>query len=466
MYRNFVMTSELLDEYLQWQAKTKIELVDGQLIIGKNKSLSRLLFNQILRGWGALSAVALAPEQLWWQALSSAFEAPVVPDFNAIDASAIRNWASGINFTPEVTKLTRRGRKCSNIRQTLYMALFGLRRTEIGESLGGGFVNRLGANAFMPDILFYKSQSLNRIYDYYLDGPAELIIEFVTPGHESYDTEVKRSYYQAAGVPEYWIFDVEQENIEFLRLKDGVYQPQHLLDGRYEVSSIPGLTFLPAKLWEAADDFTYLSENDLFEVASDASKVGSMKPVGEGIDWSRSELGFAPALEEPVPIMFEDYIYWCPEPKFEFMDGKPYIGSRDGIKGLIKIFLMTFGLVESVKLLHPREWVEALLTQRFSVQNIQEYKAQVWQLVHEAAALLREKYGATRLGVIGGLVKPKPLNFWDEITIVAWNLPLGQMGKAYVAVSEFSELFYLHLIDAEDATDIQLNAIASELVEI
>lgn len=460
------MTSELLEEYLQWQAKPKIELVDGQLIIGKNLSGSRLLFNQILRGWGALSAVALAPQQWWWEALSLAFGAPVVPDLNAIDASALRNWASGITFTPQVDKLTeRRGRKCSNIQQTLYMALFGLRPIQLGESLGRGFVNRLGANAFMPDILFYKAQGLNRIYDYYLDGAAELIIEFVTPGYESYDREIKRSYYQAAGVPEYWLFDVEQENIEFLRLEGGVYQPQQLSNGRYEVSSIPGLTFLPAKLWEAADDFTYLSENDLFEVMSDAPRAGHIKPIGEGIDWSRGKLGFAPTLE-PVPITFEDYIYWCPEPKFEFMDGKPYIGSRDGIKGLTGMLLMTFGLVESVKLLHPIEWVEALLTTRFAVQNIQEYKVQVWQLVHQAATLLRTQYGASRLGVIGDLVKPEPLNFWAEITIVAWDLPSGLMGKPYLAVSDLSESFNLHLIDVEDATDIQLDAIASELVEI
>ncbi|BAZ08345.1 hypothetical protein NIES4071_01500 [Calothrix sp. NIES-4071] len=462
------MTSDLFEEYLQWQAKTKIELVEQKLIIGKSLSGSRLLFNQILRGWKAISAVALAPEYLWWQALNIAFGAPAIPDLNAIDAAYLRSWASEVIFTPQVTKLTERtGRKSSNIRETLYMAFFGLRWVGIGQSLGRVFVNRLGGNAFMPDILFYKGQGLNRLYDYYLEGrPPELVIEFITPEYTSYDTETKRAYYEAAGVPEYWIFDTEQENIKFLRLENGVYQRQHLSDdGRYEVSSIPGLTFLPAKLWEAADDFTYLKESDLFEIDSDAPKVERIKPIGEGIDWSRGQLGFATMLE-PVPISFEDYIYWCPEPKFEFVDGKPYIGSRDGIKGLTGMFLMTFGLVESVKLLHPIEWVEALLAVRFAVQNTQEYKAQVWQLLHKTAILLREKYGASRLGVIGKLVKPEPLNFWDEITIVAWNLPSGQMGKAYLAVSEFSESFYLHLIDAEDATDIQLDEMASGLVEI
>jgi hypothetical protein len=67
--------------------------------------------------------------------------------------------------------------------------------------------------------------------------------------------------------------------------------------------------------------------------------------------------------------------------------------------------------IQIVYQLHPRFWVEALLARRFAVQNNQEYKSQVWQLVNEAAKLLREQYGATRLGIIGDLVKPEPLNF-------------------------------------------------------
>ena len=130
------------------------------------------------------------------------------------------------------------------------------------------------------------------------------------------------------------------------------------------------------------------------------------------------------------------------------------------------MFLMTFGLVESVKLLHPRFWVEALLVRRFAVQNNQEYKAQVWQIVNEAAKLLREQYGATRLGIIGDLVKPEPLNFWSEITLVAWDLPQEVARESYLAVSELSDSPKLHLLDAKDSTPTQEQAIASELVEI
>jgi len=463
------MTLDLFEEYLRWQPRTKIELVDGQLIVGNTLSGSHLLFSQILRGWGAEAAVALAPESLWWQALTLAFGAPTVPNLDEIDADALRTWASEVIFTPDIPQLTARWDwKRSETRQTLTSAFFGLglRGQRLGKALGGGFVNRLSNNGFMPDILFYKAQGLNRLYDYYLDGPAELIVEFVVPESDRYDREVKRSYYQAASVPEYWIVDAEQESIEFLGLSGGVYQRQQPSpDGRYQVSSIPGLTFLPEKLWVREAKSTYSPENDLFEVLSSAPKIERIRPIGEGIDWSRGQLGFAPA-QSPVPITFEDYIYWCPEAKFEFVDGKPYIGSREGIQGLSGMFLMTFGLVESVKLLHPRHWVEALLATRFAVQNNQEHKAQVWQLVHQAAKLLREQYGATRLGVIGDLVKPDPLNFWSEITLIAWNLPSPVIRKPYLAVSELSESPKIHLLEVEDATPTQQQAIASESIEI
>ena len=31
---------------------------------------------------------------------------------------------------------------------------------------------------------------------------------------------------------------------------------------------------------------------------------------------------------EPEAIAFEDYIYWCPEAKFELIDGRPWLGGK------------------------------------------------------------------------------------------------------------------------------------------
>jgi Putative restriction endonuclease len=84
------------------------------------------------------------------------------------------------------------------------MSMFMLeyRHEKLGQSLGGGFVNRLGNHGLMPDVLFYRGQPRNQLYEYYLNGAADVIVEMIRPGLEDYLWNVKQSLYQQAGVPE------------------------------------------------------------------------------------------------------------------------------------------------------------------------------------------------------------------------------------------------------------------------
>ena len=56
------MATELFDGYRQWEPRAKLELLDGKLIVSKSLTHSRLLLQQILRGWGLEAAIVLAPE--------------------------------------------------------------------------------------------------------------------------------------------------------------------------------------------------------------------------------------------------------------------------------------------------------------------------------------------------------------------------------------------------------------------
>lgn len=90
------------------------------------------------------------------------------------------------------------------------------------------FVMRLGNNGFTPDLLFFTGKERNQLFSWYLGGAAELVVEILRLGHKYADRVVKRDYYAAAGVPEYWIIDSKAQLIEFWRLHDGVYQQQFL----------------------------------------------------------------------------------------------------------------------------------------------------------------------------------------------------------------------------------------------
>lgn len=55
----YLTTKELFDDFCDFGAEGKLELIDSQLIVDNSIVGSRLLLRQILQGWGA--GVALAP---------------------------------------------------------------------------------------------------------------------------------------------------------------------------------------------------------------------------------------------------------------------------------------------------------------------------------------------------------------------------------------------------------------------
>ncbi|MBC7973042.1 MAG: Uma2 family endonuclease [Verrucomicrobia bacterium] len=420
------MAAALFEEYRQWEPRAKLELIDGKLVVSKSLTHSRLLLQQLLRGWGLEAAITLAPETLWWQALSAAFAAPPIADRDASDFAQQRTWANTLALTPEAPTFQSHWHwKRSEVREGLHMAFFQLshQHQRLGSVIGGSFVNRLGNDALMPDVMFYRSTGRNQLDNYYLDGAAEVVVECITPGCEAHDLQVKRSRYQAAGVPELWTVDSERETIEFQCWVNGTYETRFAdAHGRYAVSSIPGLTFLPDRLWVKQDN-GYRGNWDLFEVSPELDSLPRPCSEKDGIDWHHLPTQFSIGLA-PEAIAFADYLYWVPESKFEMVDGKPWIGGKAGIRGLIGMLLMTLGLVDVVRLFHPQQWVEALIDTRTQIQHDAQRKAEWWALAHRAAALLRTEYGATRLAVAGDLLKTTPLNFWSEFYLVSWDLPI------------------------------------------
>ncbi|HWP42896.1 MAG TPA: Uma2 family endonuclease [Blastocatellia bacterium] len=55
----------------------------------------------------------------------------------------------------------------------------------LGRVLGSDFVMRLGEDRFTPDIIYVHLERLGRLREYYLDGPADIVVEVPAPGHLS-----------------------------------------------------------------------------------------------------------------------------------------------------------------------------------------------------------------------------------------------------------------------------------------
>jgi Uma2 family endonuclease len=69
------------------------------------------------------------------------------------------------------------------------------------------FQMRLENSGREPDIMFIYHEQLGRLTEDYLDGPADLVVEVVSPDTVRRDREEKFREYRVAGVTEYWIID-------------------------------------------------------------------------------------------------------------------------------------------------------------------------------------------------------------------------------------------------------------------
>ena len=105
-----------------------------------------------------------------------------------------------------------------------------------------------------PDILFVAKDHLGRLTEDRLEGPADLVIEFLSDCSVTRDRDVKFYEYQEAGIPEYWIFDTrrKKERVDFYQLgADGKY---HAIvpdaDGRYHSRVLSGFWLMPAWFWQ------------------------------------------------------------------------------------------------------------------------------------------------------------------------------------------------------------------------
>jgi Uma2 family endonuclease len=77
-----------------------------------------------------------------------------------------------------------------------------------------------------PDILFLANEHLDRLKPTYLEGPADVAVEVVSPDSRVRDRVDKFDEYEQGGVREYWLIDPLRRRAEFYALDEtGIYGP-------------------------------------------------------------------------------------------------------------------------------------------------------------------------------------------------------------------------------------------------
>ena len=103
-----------------------------------------------------------------------------------------------------------------------------------------------------PDVFFVATANLERVKRLNLEGPADLVVEIISPGSRATDRGDKFYEYEQGGVPEYWLLDPERQQAEFyLRGEEGIYRLVPLGgDGIYRSQVLTGLWLKVAWLWQ------------------------------------------------------------------------------------------------------------------------------------------------------------------------------------------------------------------------
>jgi Uma2 family endonuclease len=103
-----------------------------------------------------------------------------------------------------------------------------------------------------PDILFVAKTNSKRIKKNHLQGPADVVVEIISPGSQARDRGEKFFEYEKGGVREYWLIDPERKQAEFyLRDSKGIFQLTPIgKDGIFTSKIISGFWIKPAWLFQ------------------------------------------------------------------------------------------------------------------------------------------------------------------------------------------------------------------------
>jgi len=180
------------------------------------------------------------------------------------DEDTLAEWVDG-----EVVMYSPASRRHQSIADFLVsvMRIF-VEQRDLGMVLSAPFQMKLEQGR-EPDLLFVASEHLDRLKETYLDGPADLVVEIISPESVARDRGEKFYEYAQGSVREYWLIDPQVKWIEFYRLGEaGFYEVVFSgREGVYHSEVLPGFWLRVEWLWQEPLPAV---EDVLLEVGGDA----------------------------------------------------------------------------------------------------------------------------------------------------------------------------------------------------
>lgn len=92
-------------------------------------------------------------------------------------------------------------------------------------------------NVFQPDVVVLLKEHLAQYSDRKIMGAPDLLVEIISPSSKLYDRALKRTLYEQAGVPEYWLVDEYKHTIELFVLEGRQYRACGIFQGQQKLPS-------------------------------------------------------------------------------------------------------------------------------------------------------------------------------------------------------------------------------------
>ena len=188
------------------------------------------------------------------KALPASFAAP-----RRLTYEEFLDWADEDTYAEWVDGKVERMSPASVVHQDISDFLSAIMRVSVedldaGKVLTAPFQMKLEAlrRGREPDLLFVTKERLALLKGSFLDGPADLAVEIISPESALRDRGAKYAEYEAGGVREYWIIDADAHRTDFFVLDaDGRYQrAREDVNGRYESAALPGFWMDLNWLWQ------------------------------------------------------------------------------------------------------------------------------------------------------------------------------------------------------------------------
>ncbi|MFQ5632073.1 MAG: Uma2 family endonuclease [bacterium] len=129
---------------------------------------------------------------------------------------------------------------------------FFIDRYDLGELFGSNIQLRLRhGRRRLADLVFVAKVRLDIVFPTYIEGAADLVVEFVSSESVERDWGDKFLEYAAAGIKEYWIIDKNAQRMALYTLGDGKkYTAIEAIDSKLHSKVLRGFWLRPKWFWQ------------------------------------------------------------------------------------------------------------------------------------------------------------------------------------------------------------------------